>query len=185
MPTSAVYQPTTVTYEQQPSDQRWNCPMSYFSRRVTSSLNRATCVRIGLCLLGSTLFIVGLALLIAGGVQYSNTPASDTPEGADNGLGTLIAGAVVLCLGLLFAGVGGWACWSSRWGMGKEAPASGAAALTALNPSTDPLVAAQYAPVRDAPPAPDDEMRNLMDNKECLSSAEESDKMLDGRPSVA
>lgn len=61
-------------------------------------------------------------------------------------------------------GVGGWA-WSRVSG-GKEAPTGGAAALTALNPSTDPLVAAQYAPVRDAPPAPDDEMRNLMDNKE-------------------
>ncbi|GBP18097.1 hypothetical protein EVAR_12876_1 [Eumeta japonica] len=43
MPTGAVYQPTTVTYEQQPTDQRWNCPISYFSRRVTSSLNRAVC----------------------------------------------------------------------------------------------------------------------------------------------
>ncbi|XP_075973694.1 uncharacterized protein LOC142974979 [Anticarsia gemmatalis] len=183
MPTSAVYQPTTVTYEQQPTDQRWNCPISYFSRRVTSSLNRAVCVRIGLCLLGSTLSVIGLALLIAGGVQYSNAPPAPTPDGADNGVGTLIAGGVILFLGLLFAGVGGWA-WS-RLGGGKEAPASGAAALTALNPSTDPLVAAQYAPVRDAPPAPDDEMRNLMDNKDCLSSAEESDKMLDGRPSVA
>ncbi|KAG6454483.1 uncharacterized protein LOC115446313 [Manduca sexta] len=184
MPTNAVYQPTTVTYEQQPNDQRWNCPISYFSRRVTSSLNRAVCLRIGLCLLGSTLCVIGLALLIAGGVQYSNTPAPTTPDSGDNGLGTLIAGGVLLFVGLIFAIVGVWA-WSSRLGGGKEAPASGAAALTALNPSTDPLVAAQYAPVRDAPPAPDDEMRNLMDNKECLSSAEESDKMLDGRPSVA
>ncbi|CAG9584755.1 unnamed protein product [Danaus chrysippus] len=180
MPTSAVYQPTTVTYEQQPNDQRWNCPISYFSRRVTSSLNRALCIRVALCLLGSTFFIIGLALLIAGGVQYSDSTA---PTQDDNGFGALIAGGVILCLGLLFAGIGGWA-WSSRWGGGKEAT-NNAAALTALNPSTDPLVAAQYAPVRDAPPAPDDEMRNLMDNKECLSSAEESDKMLDGRPSVA
>lgn len=39
------------------------------------------------------------------------------------------------------------------------------ASLGAPNPSTDPLVAAQYAPVRDAPPA-DDERRQLMDNKE-------------------
>lgn len=62
MPTSAVYQPTTVTYEQQPTDQRWNCPISYFSRRVTNSLNRAACIRIGLCLLGSTLSIVGKIL---------------------------------------------------------------------------------------------------------------------------
>ncbi|CAK1596310.1 unnamed protein product [Parnassius mnemosyne] len=182
MPTSAVYQPTTVTYEQQPNDQRWNCPISYFSHRVTSSLNRAVCVRLGLCLMGSTLCIIGLALLIAGGVQMSNASAS--PQGSDDGLGALIAGGVILCLGLLLAGIGGWA-WSARWGGGKEAPSSGAAGLTALNPSTDPLVAAQYAPVRDAPPAPDDETRNLMDNKECLSSAEESDKMLDGRPSVA
>ncbi|KAJ0177295.1 hypothetical protein K1T71_007304 [Dendrolimus kikuchii] len=184
MPTNAVYQPTTVTYEQQPNDQRWNCPISYFSRRVTSSLNRAVCIRIGLCLLGSTLFVIGLALVIAGGVQYSNSTTGPEPSGSDDGVGTLIAGGVLLFLGLLFAGVGGWA-WSSRLGGGKEAPASGAAALTALNPSTDPLVAAQYAPVRDAPPAPDDEMRNLMDNKECLSSAEESDKMLDGRPTIA
>ncbi|XP_073944807.1 uncharacterized protein, partial [Choristoneura fumiferana] len=125
----------------------------------------------------------GLALLIAGGVQYSNTPASAPPD-QDSGLGTLIAGGVILCLGMLFAGVGGFA-WTARWGGGKEANSSGAAGLTALNPSTDPLVAEQYAPVRDAPPAPDDEMRNLMDNKDCLSSAEESDKMLDGRPSVA
>ncbi|KAJ2945989.1 hypothetical protein O0L34_g4908 [Tuta absoluta] len=183
MPTSAVYQPTTVTYEQQ-NEQRWNCPISYFSRRVTSSLNRAICVRLGLCLMGSTLFIIGLALLIAGGIEYSNAPPPITPESPDNGVGSLIAGGVLLCLGFLFIGVGGWA-WTARWGGGKEAPTAGAAGLTALNPSTDPLVAAQYAPVRDAPPAPDDEMRNLMDNKECLSSAEESDKMLDGRPSVA
>ncbi|XP_034830865.1 uncharacterized protein [Maniola hyperantus] len=185
MPTSAVYQPTTVTYEQQPNDQRWNCPISYFSRRVTSSLNRAVCIRLGLCLLGSTLFIVGLACAIAGGVQYSNWSASPTPTPeSESGVSTLIIGGVLLCVGLLFAAMGIWA-WSARWGGGNETPASGAAALTALNPSTDPLVAAQYAPVRDAPPAPDDEMRNLMDNKECLSSAEESDKMLDGRPSVA
>lgn len=64
MPTSAVYQPTTVTYEQQPADQRWNCPISYFSRRVTNSLNRTVWVRIGLCLLGSTLSIVGKYLEI-------------------------------------------------------------------------------------------------------------------------
>ncbi|VVC89076.1 uncharacterized protein LOC126979258 [Leptidea sinapis] len=182
MPASAVYQPTTVTYEQQPTDQRWNCPISYFSRRVTSSLNRALCILIALCLLGGTLFLVGLGLLIAAGVQYSNAPPS-SQDGTYIGLSP-IGGGVILSLGLLFVGFGVWA-WKSRWGGGKEQQSSGAAALTALNPSTDPLVAAQYAPVRDAPPAPDDEMRNLMDNKECLSSAEESDKMLDGRPSVA
>lgn len=178
MPTGAVYQPTTVTYEQQPSDQRWNCPISYFSRRVTSSLNRAVCVRFGLCLFGSILFVIGLSLLIAGGVRYSDAIYDD------DGMGLLISGGVLFCIGLLFAGVGFWA-WSARWGGGKENVGGGAAALSALNPSTDPLVAAQYAPVRDAPPAPDDEMRNLMDNKECVSSAEESDKMLDGRPSIA
>lgn len=45
----------------------------------------------------------GLALLIAGIVQYSNTPDT-TPTGSDNGLGTLIAGGVILLLGLIFAG---------------------------------------------------------------------------------
>lgn len=52
------------------------------------------------------LFIwTGLALLIAGGVQYSNAPPTPTPDGADNGIGTLIAGGVILFLGLLFAGM--------------------------------------------------------------------------------
>ncbi|XP_035432419.1 uncharacterized protein LOC118264127 [Spodoptera frugiperda] len=183
MPTSAVYQPTTVTYEQQPTDQRWNCPISYFSRRMASSWNRAVCLRVGLCLTGSILFIIGTVLIIVGGVKFSNAAEPD-PHSFENGVGELVAGSVLICLGMV-AGLLGISTYSSRWGNGKEAPASGAAALTALNPSTDPLVAAQYAPVRDAPPAPDDEMRNLMDNKDCLSSAEESDKMLDGRPSVA
>lgn len=81
MPTSAVYQPTTVTYEQQPNDQRWNCPMSYFSRRVTSSLNRTNCVRIGLCLLGSTLFIVGKSqLLFICSNHFWATKPFDTPK---------------------------------------------------------------------------------------------------------
>ncbi|KAF9815375.1 hypothetical protein SFRURICE_011527, partial [Spodoptera frugiperda] len=151
MPTSAVYQPTTVTYEQQPTDQRWNCPISYFSRRMASSWNRAVCLRVGLCLTGSILFIIGTVLIIVGGVKFSNAAEPD-PHSFENGVGELVAGSI--------------STYSSRWGNGKEAPASGAAALTALNPSTDPLVAAQYAPVRDAPPAPDDEMRNLMDNKD-------------------
>lgn len=60
MPTSAVYQPTTVTYEQQTAEPRWRCPVSYFSRRLTSSLNSALCVRFGLCLFGSALFIIGM-----------------------------------------------------------------------------------------------------------------------------
>ncbi|XP_026724893.1 uncharacterized protein LOC113491891 [Trichoplusia ni] len=183
MPTSAVYQPTTVTYEQQPTDQRWNCPISYFSRRMASSWNRTVCTRVSMCLVGSIFFIIGTVLVIVGAVRFGNTPNPDTQR-IENGLGELVAGSVLLTIGMLL-GLLGISSWASRWSNGKEAPASGAAALTALNPSTDPLVAAQYAPVRDAPPAPDDEMRNLMDNKDCLSSAEESDKMLDGRPSVA
>jgi hypothetical protein len=53
--------------------------------------------------------------------------------------------------------------------------------ILAMNPSTDPLVThtAQYAPVSEIPRVEDEERRNLMpDNKECLSSAEESDRML-------
>lgn len=50
------------------------------------------------------LLSTGLALLIAGGVQYSDAPAYIPLEGADYGLGTLIAGGVILTLGLLFIG---------------------------------------------------------------------------------
>ncbi|CAG9135020.1 unnamed protein product [Plutella xylostella] len=147
MPTGAVYQPTTVTYEQQPEDSRWNCPISYFSRRVTSSLNRAVCVRLGLCLLGSTLFVIGLALVIAGGVQYSEPPPPG-PEAPPSGdVAMLIAGGVVLCLGLLFAGVGFWA-WSARWGGGKEAPSGGAGGAHGAQPLHRP---AGGRPVRARP----------------------------------
>lgn len=57
----------------------------------------------------------------------------------------------------------------SGWSDGNKGVEAGGgitgATLGAPNPSTDPLVASQYAPVRDAPPA-DDERRQLMDNKE-------------------
>lgn len=48
-------------------------------------------------------FVSGLALLIAGGVEYRKTPIP-TPEGSDTGEGTFIAGGVILFVGLLFAG---------------------------------------------------------------------------------
>ncbi|KAI8122697.1 hypothetical protein FF38_09076 [Lucilia cuprina] len=60
--------------------------------------------------------------------------------------------------------------------------------IMALNPSTDPLVShTQYAPVSELPSlrADDEERRNLMpDNKDCLSSAEESDRMLEPDPRI-
>lgn len=37
MPTSGpVYQPTTVTYEQQPNDSSWTRPVSYLSQTVSN-----------------------------------------------------------------------------------------------------------------------------------------------------
>lgn len=49
--------------------------------------------------------VTGLALLIAGGVQYSSSAApAPAPQDVDNGTGALIAGGVILCLGVLFAG---------------------------------------------------------------------------------
>ncbi|XP_075155870.1 uncharacterized protein LOC142229216 [Haematobia irritans] len=64
----------------------------------------------------------------------------------------------------------------------------GGQGIMALNPSTDPLVShTQYAPVSELPSlrAEDEERRNLMpDNKDCLSSAEESDRMLEPDPRI-
>uniref|UniRef100_A0A1B0A2Y6 Uncharacterized protein n=1 Tax=Glossina pallidipes TaxID=7398 RepID=A0A1B0A2Y6_GLOPL len=71
-------------------------------------------------------------------------------------------------------------CQSGNGGCGQG--------VMALNPSTDPLVShTQYAPVSELPSlrAEDEERRNLMpDNKDCLSSAEESDRMLEPDPRI-
>ncbi|XP_067641186.1 uncharacterized protein [Eurosta solidaginis] len=69
----------------------------------------------------------------------------------------------------------------------KNRDGCGGEGIMALNPSTDPLVShTQYAPVSElAHRCDEEESRNLMpDTKDCLSSAEESDRMLEPDPRI-
>lgn len=76
---------------------------------------------------------------------------------------------------------------SKKQGLARQLQCPGGGQILPLNPSTDPLVShTQYAPVSEIPQRIDDEeRRNLMpDSKDCLSSAEESDRMLDPDPRI-
>ncbi|GLV34638.1 hypothetical protein CBL_09119 [Carabus blaptoides fortunei] len=105
-----------------------------------------------------------------------------------------ITGGLFICAGLILIGM---YIRSSRYlrnccRPGKDLDTIRGQAST-LNPSTDLLVAAQYAPVSEVayqPPQPmhedtDTERSKLMpqDNKECVSG-EESDRMLDTDPRI-
>ncbi|XP_077287967.1 uncharacterized protein LOC143912555 [Arctopsyche grandis] len=184
---SAVYQPTTVTYEQSSGGgggggggvgggegwrRRW-CWGRDAAGRAHHLARAAALPLLAAAALLALLF--GIKLIIDG--SLSSATAS------------LIIGVLLLIVGLGLAGlvIRIMVRRHSGWSDGNKGVEAGGgitgATLGAPNPSTDPLVASQYAPVRDAPPA-DDERRQLMDNKECLSSAEESDRMLESDPRI-
>ena len=113
-------------------------------------------------------------------------------------IGLIVGGVFITILGLIFLGlyvkVADWrrncvcpCVLTKKQGLARQLQGNGGAQSLALNPSTDPLVGTQYAPVSEIPTRHDDEeRRNLMpDNKDsCLSSAEESDRMLDPDPRI-
>lgn len=158
------------------------------------------------------MILVGFALLsIAAGIVMISNGAVDyvaTEEHKENetnfetreelDIGVVIAGVFAIMVGFcllgLFLKVSDWRrnctcpCYlSKKQGLARQLQGNSAGQILALNPSTDPLVShTQYAPVSEIPARPDDEeRRNLMpDNKDCLSSAEESDRMLDPDPRI-
>nr|CAI5854016.1 unnamed protein product [Callosobruchus analis] len=157
----AVYQPTTVTYESNGASERWqDRPISYLTTSVTQAARRP-CWNLASCMpsrnvlpiiLISTCvgcFSLGLVLLINGAIGYAEP--SDAQE--DTNLILTVFGAVFLSLSVLlfacFLRATRRLCWRRR--AVKESSPGGASApgdlQAATNPSTDLLVAAQYAPV--------------------------------------
>ncbi|KAK9887889.1 hypothetical protein WA026_000193 [Henosepilachna vigintioctopunctata] len=181
---SAVYQPTTVTYET--NGERWqDRPISYLASTVTEVSRRPcgiSCVACrGFCpviLLTSciTCFIVGLVLLIQGAVGYSETPQKEDDVNLMLTIfGALLFGVSILLFIFFLRMTRRW-CWSN----GKDhLDMVGNQGLT-INPSTDLLVTAQYAPVSEVAyqPTPEDteqsklmpqESKDLMkDDTECM-----------------
>nr|CAD7429122.1 unnamed protein product [Timema monikensis] len=203
-PSGPVYQPTTVTYEQQ-SD--WT-PVSYLSQTVGNGVNRSRCLQWTLLILGLFSLAAGLIMVIEGAVDYSDTSQRETKVGNDEdeeeedestkdlliiigGTALTIVGALLLFLYYRMArrrkGCPCFPTKEQRLARQLDNQAGNGQVLN-LNPSTDLLVTAQYAPVSEIsyqPPAvsEEEETRKLMgsDNKECV---EESERMLESDPRI-
>ncbi|XP_067015162.1 uncharacterized protein [Anabrus simplex] len=181
MPASGpVYQPTTVTYEQQ-SD--WT-PVSYLSQTVNNGVNRTKCLQWFLLVLGLFCLAAGLIMLVEGAVDYSSPSKNEEDEtGTAGELAIAISGGVLtvigVCLLVLYIRMArrrkGCPCFPS-----KE---------QRLARQLDNQVGnGQYGPVSEIsyqPPAvsEEEETRKLMgsDNKECN---EESERMLEPDPRI-
>jgi len=158
--------------------------------------------------------IIGVTMIASGlSTAYANTEVKIVEEGevktieplepyAEVPIGIIVGGSFILLFGLIFSAfyikVADWrrqCVWlfcNKKQSLARQFQSQGTGngggqGIMALNPSTDPLVShTQYAAVSELPRPEDEERRNLManDNKDCLSSAEESDRMLEPDPRI-
>ncbi|KAJ9577182.1 hypothetical protein L9F63_006239, partial [Diploptera punctata] len=202
MPASGpVYQPTTVTYEQQND---WT-PISQLSQSLFGNgTGRTKCIQWTLLILGLITLAAGLIMIIIGSLDFSDTEVHELELGETgkneekSDIVIIIGGTVLLLLSILFLGLYGRMVWrrrgcpcfpSKEQRLARQLDnQAGNGQILTLNPSTDLLVTAQYAPVSEIsyqPPAvsEEEETRKLMgsDNKECV---EESERMLESDPRI-
>jgi len=99
MPSSnPVYQPTTVSYEQQGSE--W--PGSYLSQTVASGFSRTQCLQWLVLVLGLFAVAAGLMMAVEGTIDYratENVPVLESETSGD--LTIVICGAVLLIVGVI------------------------------------------------------------------------------------
>lgn len=102
MPASGpVYQPTTVSYEQQND---WTT--GYLSQTINSGVNRTRCIQWMILTTGVFILGAGLIMTIAGAVNYRYAQEINTPDADPTGeLVIAIAGAFMIAAGVcvLFA----------------------------------------------------------------------------------
>ncbi|XP_065342291.1 uncharacterized protein LOC135941017 isoform X2 [Cloeon dipterum] len=192
MPSSnPVYQPTTVSYEQQGSE--W--PGSYLSQTVASGFSRTQCLQWMVLVLGLFSVAAGLMMAIEGTIDYRATESVPVLESETSGdLTIAICGAVLLLVGviLLLGYVGvvrrhqGFCFCCEDKDLGRLRDGNNAQILNLGPTSTDTLVTAQYGPVSEiayqAPTINDEEeTRKLMEHKE---NSEENERMLDQDPRI-
>uniref|UniRef100_A0A1B6I643 Uncharacterized protein n=1 Tax=Homalodisca liturata TaxID=320908 RepID=A0A1B6I643_9HEMI len=204
MPASGpVYQPTTVSYEQQGE---WSRPASYLSQTVSGGVRGPRCVQWVILALAIFSLSAGVIMVAEGTVDFTDnkqTPMTDEhgnvsqPESKTGQLIITVAGALLIIMGILLIGVyirlvrrrKGCPCLSSkeqRLARQLDNQVSNGQILT-LNPSTDLLVAAQYGPVSEIsylPPQHDaEETRKLMasDNKECRAQSVSGERVEEGK----
>ncbi|XP_054282558.1 uncharacterized protein LOC129000807 isoform X2 [Macrosteles quadrilineatus] len=200
MPTSGpVYQPTTVSYEQQ---NEWSRPGSYLSQTVGGG---PRCVQWVLLAIGIFSLSAGIIMVAEGTVDFTDNkqtrledehgnvaPANATGDESTGQVIITVAGGLLIVMGILLIGVyirivrrrKGCPCLPTKeQRLARQLDNQ----IMTVNPSTDLLVAAQYGPVSEIayqPPQHDsEETRKLMasDNKECT---EESERMLESDPRI-
>uniref|UniRef100_A0A0A9Y067 DNA-directed RNA polymerase III subunit RPC3 n=2 Tax=Lygus hesperus TaxID=30085 RepID=A0A0A9Y067_LYGHE len=204
MPTSGpVYQPTTVSYEQQ---NEWPRPGSYLSQTVSSNFRSPRCLQWILLAFALFSFGAGLIILIEGTVDFNDNlqipmkdgEGNDIPGNSSSRLGLTIIGSIMIVVGvILFIAYIRIAirrkecpCYPSkeeRLAMHLDAQ-GGNGQIHTMNPSTDLLVAAQYGPVSEIayqPPAHlEHEERSKLMATDHKDSNEENERMLENDPRI-
>lgn len=205
MPTSGpVYQPTTVSYEQQ---NEWSRPGSYLSQTVSSGLRSPRCMQWFLLAIGMFSLGTGIIMIIEGTLEFSDNVQTrmEDQDGefkqTDSSTAKLVLkviGSLLVILGLLLLGVyyvklvrrrSDCPCFpdkQERLAMQLDNQA-GNGQIHTMNPSTDLLVATQYGPVSEPYPPPaihdHEETSKLMAN-DLKDSNEESERMLESDPRI-
>ncbi|CAG9826958.1 unnamed protein product [Diabrotica balteata] len=179
----AVYQPTTVTYESNGPHDRWqDRPISYLTSPGPQSSRRPQFIPLGFLSASITALLGGVYIFIIGIQHYLSTADA--------------ANFIYIVFGPVFIGIGifllVWFLRISRllcWRNPKDhLDTSGGQALT-VNPSTDLLVTAQYAPIseiayRPSAPLEDTEQSKLMPQKNKDLSNEDTDRMVERDPRI-
>lgn len=174
MPASGpVYQPTTVSYETRPgllAQSSTVSPLKILKKPIPQFV---------LLILALIAIAVGVIMIANGVADLADTVEHNAiPEGIEKAegidIGVVIGGIIITVFGflllILYIKVADWrrSCvcpcnLSKKQGFARQLQGNSGGQVLALNPSTDPLVSHQYAPVSELPLRPDDEeRRNLM-----------------------
>lgn len=206
MPTSGpVYQPTTVSYEQQ---NEWSRPGSYLSQTVSSSFRSPRCMQWFLLALGMFSLGAGVIMIIEGTIEFSDNVQTqlvdkngDTKQRdtSTSELVITIIGALLVIFGVLMLGIyyvklvrrrNECPCFpdkEERLAMQLDNQA-GNGQIHTMNPSTDLLVATQYGPVSEIayqpPTANEHEETSKLMASDLKDSNEESERMLESDPRI-
>lgn len=202
-----VYQPTTVSYETRPGTGAGGGLLAQTTAASSLKMLRKPAAQMAVLVFGLISLAAGIVMIASGSADYSDTeqhpethPDGTTTPEEQLDIGLIVAGVFITILGFVLLGlyikVAEWrrncVCpytFSKKQSLARQLQGNSGGQILALNPSTDPLVShTQYAPVSEIPTRQEEEeeRRNLMpDNKDsCLSSAEESDRMLDPDPRI-
>ncbi|XP_046660083.1 uncharacterized protein LOC124354008 isoform X4 [Homalodisca vitripennis] len=189
MPASGpVYQPTTVSYEQQGE---WSRPASYLSQTVSGGVRGPRCVQWVLLALAIFSLSAGVIMVAEGTVDFTDnkqTPMTDEhgnvsqPESKTGQLIITVAGALLIIMGILLIGV-----YIRLVRRRKGCPCLSSKEQRLARQLDNQVSNGQYGPVSEIsylPPQHDaEETRKLMasDNKECT---DESERMLESDPRI-